>query len=620
MRRLGAQAARAALLVGALSLMSCARDPVGVLKLSGVPAAAARLEVWTWQGGVAATEPLRFPIDAPRDPQSLGLRLGPMQTAPLQIGIGAFDGAGCLVALGEAAATPTGGDFGLRATLTPVGGPCDAARPLIVSVSPGSARTTARETLTVTALGLRPGMAVRVGADAAPDVVVQSPTRAAGSLPALPGRAGRKDVAVDATVARGALQLVLGALSFQFVPFPAPGAPTYLLESRGGLATLPGTAGRTDLVAIGPGYRVGRATPPPAVLLHSVASDRIDFVQYGFPALPGAPLYVAAADLNGDGVRDEVLISACDPGSGAPCAVGGNGYVAAYRISGTTITPLGSILTLSKRGQRFDNTNHGAVVPAGADGRQSVILVWTSPSGAAYAGYQYRLTDKDQLEEVLLGTDPEVDLVGWGFPLLVGSFTKATGPEVVTGHEGPQVIQYAPMLATKTLAYQATSPRLDSPRWIASGDVDGDGRPDLVAPRFRLGGAVVYRNTTPAALTTELRLSDGDVLPCGTASFAVAAADLDGDGRAEVICGDLMDRADAPNGKQDGVEVYTLIPDVANQWGRFQAVPLSLPTSTTAGGGTRTVTTGDFNGDGLVDIAVAASISSSLVFLWNRTQ
>lgn len=624
-----------------LSLAACERPPVAQVELRGVPSGAATVEVWTWVDSRAATSALRYPIDAPREVQRLGLRLSAMDRGELQVGLGAFDQAGCLLALGEGRGVVQGADVIVRTTLDAVPkGSCGAARPLISSAAPATTRTLAREPLTLRGLGFAPGMSVQVGGVEVPLVKALSPTQMSGALPALPGRVGVQAVTVHddkgakLAVAPTALALMLSELRFEAALFPAQGQ-LRVLENYGRLSTVPGTAetgGRDSLIQLSYRFEPKLANPnrfPPALLLRSIpASPALgaDFYARPFPFLPGAPLYVAVADLNGDGVQDEVLVSACSVLSGATCDPNGTeSYVAAYRIKGTNIAPLGEPLVLTQRrnAATVPSATQGHVRPAlnprgqGVAAREGVILNWlvlVANVAKSSRAFEYRLKDGDVLEEIPVGPDD------WTAPFAVAPFAADGALAALQGCCAG--FYFLPRLDAPLFKPVLTTPALNGSVAIAAGDIDGDGKLDVLDAQAT-GGVGVWRNATPSALTEELRLETGDLLPCGKPTTSVAAADLDGDGRVEVICGGLLDRPGAPGNKQDGLVIYTFMPNrgAAGAAGGFLPVPVSVPLGSQGGGGPTSIATGDFDGDGRMDVVTNANIfTDGLLFLLNRSQ
>lgn len=623
-----------------LSLAACERPPVAQVELRGVPQGAATVEVWTWVDGRAATSALRYPIDAPREVQRLGLRLSAMDRGEVQVGLGAFDQAGCLLALGEGRGVVQGADVIVRTTLDAVPkGSCGAARPLISSAAPAVTRTLAQDPLTLRGLGFAPGMSVQVGGVEVPLVKALSPTQMSGALPALPGRVGAQavtvhdDRGVKLVSALTPLKLILTELRFEAALFPVAGR-LRLITSPGRLGTLPGTGGaggRDSLIQISNTFEpinTNSDPVPPALLLRSIASSGVDFEARRFPDIPGTPLSVVVADLNGDGVQDEVLISACSVSSGSVCDVSGTtSYVFAYRIKGTDIVPLGEPLVLLQR-RRPDTAptaNHASRLPAlaprgeGVDAREGAIFTWLvlgANNTKALRAFAYHLKPGDQLEEAPIGPD------NWSSPYVVAPFFANGVLSALHGCGFCNAFSVLSRLDSPSFRPVLTTPAFSGSTDMAVGDVDGDGALDVLDAQDT-GGVGVWRNATPAAFTDDLRLATGDLLPCGKPTTRVAAADLDGDGRAEVICGGILDRKGAYNDKQNGLVIYTFMPNqgAAGAPGVFLSVPLSLPLGILSAGGPTSIATGDFDGDGRTDVvAIAGILKDGLLFFLNRSQ
>lgn len=141
---------------------------------------------------------------------------------------------------------------------------------------------------------------------------------------------------------------------------------------------------------------------------------------------------------------------------------------------------------------------------------------------------------------------------------------------------------------------------------VGPGDIDGDGRPDAVFAlpdddfHANTGGVVLVYSGAAGALTSTPARALGGETRGEEFGRGLAVADLDGDGKAELIIGAA--RADV--GASDGGAVY-IYGGIAS--GFFSAQPIKILSGRTGGDlfGSA-VAVCDFNGDGRKDLAIAA--------------
>jgi hypothetical protein len=347
-------------------------------------------------------------------------------------------------------------------------------------------------------------------------------TAAAGGY-ALAVPAGTYDVTFTAPDGRSATHTVaIGAanVKLDYVPSdPAPAAPAPKAATPAPAAAAP-APGRVIAV----GADAGGAA---AVELLDAATGRVAASVPSGDTLPvGAR--VATADVNGDGVSD--LIIGTGPGTVARVRV----------VDGRTQQDLFSL-------QPFDGFDGGVYVAAGdvtGDGRADVVITPDVGGGPRV--------------KVLSGRDftTVADFMGIGDPNFRGGVRPAVGD--VNGDRVADIVVSAgfgggPRVAGfdgRGLRPDGSGPRLfadffafsDSLRngaFVALGDVDGDGKADLIAgagpdggPRVTVyGGAQLLANgQTPLA-----DFFAGN--PSNRGGIRVAAEDLDGDGRADLVVG-----------------------------------------------------------------------------------
>ncbi len=146
---------------------------------------------------------------------------------------------------------------------------------------------------------------------------------------------------------------------------------------------------------------------------------------------------------------------------------------------------------------------------------------------------------------------------------------------------------------------------------VTSGDIDGDGNTDLIigAPRLQedgltLGGVWLLHGP----ITSGMDLDLADALLLGEADndyagAAVAAADVDGDGRDEVLVGAYG--RNSPQGDAAGL-LYLADAPLRGQTSLAQVTPWALGEQRADNFARSIDAAGDLNGDGLADVVVGA--------------
>lgn len=153
-----------------------------------------------------------------------------------------------------------------------------------------------------------------------------------------------------------------------------------------------------------------------------------------------------------------------------------------------------------------------------------------------------------------------------------------------------------PGAASPTFRVHAQFVAGPSPSTLATGDVNGDGKVDLVVGNSGNNTVSVLLNTTPSGATTP-SFAPYISFPVGGYATSIALGDLNGDGKVDLA---------VANGSIGTVSTLlnTTVPGASPSF--------TSPVSFATGADTVSVAVGDFNGDGKRDV-VAASISTSTV-------
>jgi hypothetical protein len=143
-----------------------------------------------------------------------------------------------------------------------------------------------------------------------------------------------------------------------------------------------------------------------------------------------------------------------------------------------------------------------------------------------------------------------------------------------------------------------------SPRAVAVGDFNGDGRPDLVVTNVLDNTVSVLLNTTPAGSAT-LSFAAQQTFAVGSDPSAIAVGDFEGDGRPDLAVA-------SGNSSTVSVLMNTTVAGAATvSFAPAQTFAVSRSPDAVA--------VADFNGDGRPDLAVANGGDSTLSVLLNTT-
>jgi predicted nucleotidyltransferase len=378
-------------------------------------------------------------------------------------------------------------------------------------------------------------------------------------------------------------------------------------------------------------------TPTGAVTASFAANKQI--------ATGTGPIFVTTGDVNGDGKLDlavanfdsndvSVLLNSTGAGSNAPSfdakqdfATGdsplfiavddlnGDGKVdlAVANLDSSSVSVLLNTIRLDASTPAFAlkqdvDTGHGpravAVGDVNGDGKPDVVvthlgvnivsvLLNTSAAGATSTSFAPE-------QDFATGTDPVsitlADLNNDGKLDLAVTNSNSNSISVLLNTTVPGA-------ATPSFSAKQDFVTGDSPLSITATDLNGDGKLDLVVADLVSTVSVLLNNTHPGATTTAF--ANKQDFPTGDGPRSVAAGDFNGDGKRDLAVVNF-------NSNTVAVLLNTTVPGAAViSFAPHHDFPTGVrPTS---------ISVGDVNGDGKLDLAIANVISNTVSVLLNST-
>ncbi|MFC5490815.1 beta strand repeat-containing protein [Dokdonella soli] len=249
-------------------------------------------------------------------------------------------------------------------------------------------------------------------------------------------------------------------------------------------------------------------------------------------------------------------------------------------------------------------------VPAGAGSAMIPITLSSQTGGGANRTFQLQLDGATGIgptpsfaarQNFAAGTKPDsvtaADINGDGKPdLIVANYGDNTVSVLLN--------TTAPGAATSSFAAQQTFATGSNPYSVTAADVNGDGKPDLIVANLNDNTVSVLLNTTaPGAATPTFATQQ--TFATGSIPVAVTAADVNGDGKPDLIVANR-------NANTVSVLLNTTAPGAAT--------PSFAPQQTFATGwNPRSVIPADVNGDGKPDLIVANQSDNTVSVLLNMT-
>jgi hypothetical protein len=318
--------------------------------------------------------------------------------------------------------------------------------------------------------------------------------------------------------------------------------------------------------------------------------------RFDVPLLPSSgttPYGIVAADLDGDGKPDIIAINADQNVVSILRNISSPGILNSNSFAARIDLPGGNVM----RGlvvQDLNGDDLPDIVTANYGDNTISIFQNLSTAGNIAFGPRINFATDSGPGGLAVGDldgdgNPDLVVANWSSSTLSMFRNLGTGGTITTNSFAPKV----------------NIPTLATPFPIAIGDLDGDGKLDLVVGGNKNSSAVsVYRNTSSVGTITSNSFAAPVTFAVSGWVNSIALADLDGDGRLDIS---LVSQSS---------NVFSIFKNVS-QPGSFTTASLAARVNYSAGNNPNGIAIGDLDGDGRPDAVFGNFYDNTLSFYRN---